>query len=350
MTMRWRASSILRLVVVVLLLTLALPAWAQKPSLTPQGRSLMAELTRQGTVRPAIVSGRIIVWRVPIRLAPVQRNVGGIKEKLTIRALDRRVHADYERSGADEQVSIEIFGDVRARLARIPKEGSDRVPVEFVQPEQGPISLVVGAPGQQQVYTAPSLWHLVLAQREVCQQHLVPLLAMINDGWDVLNTGDQIEQTLVDRMAHQVPPDRRHWDGLVEQLGRERFTQREAADRELRALGPRVIWYLQTLDLKRLDPEQRFRVQRILLDLTAADQEDTTDQVARWLAGDPQAWLILLNRDEEATRRLAAEQLQYLVDRPIPFDPEADAQTRQKQWERLRQQGLGNEKGAGAGD
>ena len=104
----------------------------------------------------------------------------------------------------------------------------------------------------------------------------------------------------------------------------------------MRALGPQATWYLQSVDLKRLDAEQRFRIQRILRGLTSPNREDTADQVAQWLAGDPRAWLILLNHDEESTRRRALEQLTYLLDRSIPFDPTADAQTRKTQREQLR--------------
>jgi hypothetical protein len=349
MVVRWRASWFMRVVpAAMVLVALALPAQAQRASKSraphrPLSRCLLTESVRQGLVNPAIVSGKIIVWKAPARTVPIQRSLGGTKEKLALRAVDRKPVVEYERSTPEEEVSIEIVGELRARLARVPKgESPAQTPVEYVQPDQGPVRLVVGSPGNQQTYTAPSLWHLLLTERDVCRQHLAPLVALVSDDWEVVDTSEQIEQTLIERIAPQSPPDRRHWAALVEQLGSERFTQREAADRQLRALGPQATWYLQSVDLKRLDAEQRFRIQRILRGLTSPNREDTADQVAQWLAGDPRAWLILLNHDEESTRRRALEQLTYLLDRSIPFDPTADAQTRKTQREQLRAQGLGN--------
>lgn len=343
MTNRLRASSTVRLVLVVLILAAGtLPARAQK--VMSQPRSLLAALVRQEAVRAAIVSGRIVVWKTPARGMPLQRVVSGKKEKLTIRTVDRKSMIQYERSSADEEIVIEIASTDRARLTRIPKEASGPVPVEYVQQEQGAVRLVVGGAESRKVYEAASLWHLLLAHREVCQQHLEPLLELISDSWDVVSTSEQIEKGLIEKVTNQLPPDRHRWDALIAQLGSEQFTQREAADRSLRAVGPVGICYLQTLDLKQLDPEQRFRVQRILLALSVPNQEDTADQVVRWLAGDPQAWLILLNHEDESTRRLAAEHLKYLLDRPIAFDPTADAPTRQRQVEQLRANGLGSAK------
>jgi len=340
MPMRLRVSSIVRLILVVLILAaVALPARAQQ--VMSPSRSLLATLVRQEAVRAAIVSGRIVVWKTPARGMPLQRVVSGKKEKLTIRTVDRKSMIQYERSSADEEILIEIARTERARLARIPKQASEPVPGEYVQQEPGGVRLVVGRTESQKVYQAASLWHLSLAHREACQQYLVPLLKLINDSWDVVHVSEQVEKAMAAKETDHQPPDRHRWDALVEQLGSEQFTQREAADRELRAVGPRGIWYLQTLDPKRLDPEQRFRIQRILLALTVPNQEDTVDQVVRWLAGDPQAWLILLNHAEESTRRVAAEQLRSLLDRPIAFDPTADAPTRQRQIEQLRANGLG---------
>jgi hypothetical protein len=131
-------------------------------------------------------------------------------------------------------------------------------------------------------------------------------------------------------------PDPGRWAVLVEQLGDERFSRREAADRELRSLGRVVSIYLQQLDASQLDAEQHYRVRRILMALSARTDNDTPPEVAQWLAGDPVVWLAMLSRDDEPTRRLAAERLKALLDGPIAFDPAADAATRQGQIDELR--------------
>jgi hypothetical protein len=123
---------------------------------------------------------------------------------------------------------------------------------------------------------------------------------------------------------------------LVEQLGSATFSERRQAERELRAAGHIVLPYLESLDRARLDAEQRQRI-RSLIDALEDGREDRVDRMAVWLAGHEQTWLALLTRDDEAKRRIAAEQLASLVGEPVDFNPAADANTRRKQIEHLRE-------------
>ena len=59
--------------------------------------------------------------------------------------------------------------------------------------------------------------------------------------------------------------------------------------------------------------------------------------MAVWLSGHEQTWLALLARDDESKRRIAAEKLASLVGEPVDFNPAADADTRRKQIEHLRE-------------
>lgn len=334
MTMRRLASPIASLAAALVLLAAGCPVTAQ--TRLPRRPGLLAAAVKAQNITPAIVSGRIVISSVRGRTVPLQLDSGDVKEQLLLPLFLRGGVVKYERSTPNEQISMEFFGGARAHLTRTPKGSSEAAPVEFTQSVEGMMSLAVGRNDQRRVYTGASLWHLLLAERDVCRQHLLPLLALVNDDWDLPTVSEQIEQTLIEEAGSQAPPDRRHWVALVEQLGSERFTQREAADRELRALGPLVASYLQSLDVEALDAEQRFRVRRIVLALTDARQPDTPDQVALWLAGDPQVWLALLDRDSEAARQVAARQLAHLLGRPIAFDPAADPQTREAQLKRLQ--------------
>ena len=147
-----------------------------------------------------------------------------------------------------------------------------------------------------------------------------------------------MEAALREAAAEGNLPDPQRWAALVEQLGDERYSRRAAADRELRAMGRVVFTYLQGLDRDRLDAEQHYRVRRIVMSLAANMNNDLPPEIARWLAGDPVVWLALLSRDDESTRRLAAERLEALLGEPISFDPAADPATRTEQIERLRQE------------
>ena len=122
----------------------------------------------------------------------------------------------------------------------------------------------------------------------------------------------------------------------MEQLGDESFAKRQAADRGNRAADPAVLNYLQQLDFSRLDTEQQFRVRRIIEALSTRLGDDSPEQAASWLAGDPSIWLILLGRSEAATRRQAVGQLTAILGSPIPVDAEADPSTQKTQMEQVR--------------
>ncbi|HWA98844.1 MAG TPA: hypothetical protein VG713_10150, partial [Pirellulales bacterium] len=88
----------------------------------------------------------------------------------------------------------------------------------------------------------------------------------------------------------------------------------------------------------RLDAEQRFRLRAIIQSLAEEDGDDTVDRVSGLLAVDPYLWLALLERASLEARQIAAERLEGLLGEPVDFDPEADAETRRTQRERLLEQ------------
>ena len=217
--------------------------------------------------------------------------------------------------------------------------------MEFYQPLQAKTVLKVGPEGKQQIYSAADLWHLFLAYPAETKQYLVPLLELLHPNWKLSESAASLEIELLRRAGNNETADRKHWAALVEQLGDESFAKRQAADRAIRAADPAVLNYLQQLDFSRLDAEQQFRVRRIIEALSERLGDDSPEQVASWLAGDPSIWLILLGRSEAATRRQAARQLAAMLGGPIPVDPEADPSTQKTQMEqlRLRIEGLAKE-------
>ena len=50
---------------------------------------------------------------------------------------------------------------------------------------------------------------------EVCRQHLLPLLQMIDSRWDPGKLAADLEEDLIQLARSQDAPDRRHWDALV---------------------------------------------------------------------------------------------------------------------------------------
>ena len=303
-----------------------------KPPSTPK----LADAVERGWLRAGIVSGRIVLngnrmVNLNDRLEP-----GGSGERLSIRNAGDGLRVDYELPTAEEQVVIQVTGESQFLARRSPKGDSSLDPVEFRQPAEGPLWLTVGPKEQSRTCQAASLWHLFLVEPETCREHLAPLLGVLNHEWDLSKTAREVETALVRAAVEAEAPDPRRWAALVEQLGDPRFSRREAADRELRALGRVLLTYLEQLDPSRLDAEQHYRVRRILMTLAAGTENDTPSQIAAWLAGDPVTWWAMLSRDDESTRRLAAERLQSLLGEPILFDPAADATARAAQIEALR--------------
>lgn len=291
---------------------------------------------RSGWVQFQVVSGRITIGARRMGSTSSSSTRPGRSEKLTIRFTNAELSMTYQRSTPQEELSISVGSGNRISIRRSGKEGSSIVPVQFDQAPGEPISLALGPDDKQQVYRAATLWHLLVEQPDACRKHLVPLLELLRPDWRLAETAAAIEAELLQAAAVGQLPDRRQWDALVQQLADERFAKREEADRKLRSAGQRVLGYLRGLDLDRLDAEQQYRVRRIINSLTRKTGDDTAEQFAAQLVGDPDAWLALLARREESTRRLAARQLEAILGEPIAFDPGADEATRKDQIEQLR--------------
>ena len=307
-------------------------AVAEDPPQAPR----MTDYVRSRRLQFDVVLGRIRFSTTRFSTSRTRSASNDRTEELATRATGGGITLSYELSSPTETLSIQANAEGHLRIRRAPKGQSAVTPLDFVQAAGKPLSLAVGAEGKQQVYEAASLWHFLLAEPEVSRRHLVPLLRLLRPEADPLKTAAEVERELLRVAAAQPLPDDRRWAALVEQLGDERFARRQRADHKLREAGQAVLTYLRNLDTSKLDAEQKFRVHRIIQSFSANQDSDTVQAVAQWLAPDRGVWLVLLGRDEESTRRLAAGRLALLLGEPIPFDPAADPATRQKQIDRLR--------------
>lgn len=323
------------LILAALGLALAAPAMAQQRL---EMRTLLHP-SRMGQLQFRIFSGRVTMHGHRLGSYTQSSPAAGRNERLTISTNNNEIVLSYDSTSRTEQLSVEASGSQRLMIRRRPRGDSDLVPVKYEQAESA-VSLVLGDK-KEQVYRGASLWHLLIAEREICRQNLVPLLKFLNSDWDLVKTAELVESILLSEATARDLPDRRLWDTLVERLGDENFSTREAADRQLREAGRAVITYLQQIDPSRLDVEQRYRIRRIILAASAADDFQSADQVVAWLSGDPAIWLIFMARNEESTRRLAAARLEALLGKPISFHPAADTATRKREIDALRKQVAG---------
>jgi hypothetical protein len=326
--MRWRTG----ILGVLPALVCGAAAMAQAPAPTPT----LTQFIRNGWLRFQVNAGRVVMEGSRFGNTSSSSSSGAGTEKLTLRLNNGERSVSYELSTPQEELSIEIASVDRLSIRRSGKQDSKIVPVQVTQVPDEPISLVVGRDPQQQVYRAATVWHLLIAQPDECRQHLIPLLEFLRPDWRLAETATAMETKLLQAASVGRLSDRQRWAALVAQLADERFSRREAADRELRSAGRVVLSYLRGLDLSRLDAEQQYRIRRIIRYLSRQTGDDTAEGFAPQLVEDPEVWLSLLSRQEEATRRLAARQLVAILEEPIRFDPAADAATRKSQIEQLR--------------
>jgi hypothetical protein len=96
-------------------------------------------------------------------------------------------------------------------------------------------------------------------------------------------------------------------------------------------MGPPVAPWLRRYSAERLDAEQRTRLRQVLDRLGGVETEDTARGSASWLASDPTTWFVFLRNSDVKLRKMGLERLESLLEREIPFDPEANDEQRASQ-------------------
>ena len=316
-------------------LGLALLGGAMACAKPPRSTSMLDTLV-SGRLQFKLVSGRVVntlPWHFGNGTSKTSN--GTAAETVTFRGNGVTGSLSYQRTSPKEDFSLEVDSEGLFHFRSIGKGTKDSVAVEFTQSRSDPISLAIDREGRRQVFRAPTLWHLLIAQPDECRRHVIPAIETLRPRWQLSQTVAIIESQLL-KVAGSTRVERREWAALVEQLGDSRFAKREAAERQLRASGAFAIGYLGQLDFGQLDAEQQFRVRRIVKSGSAEKTDDSPEQVAALLVEDPGVWVALLARPEESTRRLAVRQLATLLGESIPVDPTADPASQTSEREQLR--------------
>ena len=307
------------------------PAYAQQRPTAPLLTQVVA-----GRVELAIASGRIV--------SPGGRQLGNggwtsssgsTHEELSSSGTGESTSLRYQRTSPQEDFSLSLDSAGHFRFRRHVKESSAG-PVELVQTPGDPLVLSVGPQDHQQVYRGATLWHLAATQPDLCQTHVYPVLELLRPQWQLAQLAARVETQLLRLTADDRQQERQRWDILVAQLADERFGRRDAADRGLRAGGGAALAYLKQLDLRRLEPEQQFRIRRILHSAGPPRNDDTPEQAAGLLAGDPAVWLALAARPDPSIRQTAVQRLTALLGETIHIDPAADPATQKPARDALR--------------
>ena len=190
-------------------------------------------------------------------------------------------------------------------------------------------------------YTAPTLWDLILFAPEEMQKTLDAVLNICADKITVASLQAKFLVSLV-RVAElneKLPAE----DWCLEQiakLGDDQFAVRQAADRELRKVGPLLQAVLDKVDQQSLDPEQRMRLHRMLGDMKSLRGDEALDYTVRSWRTDPRVWFVLLTSPDITPRieELAINQIKQHLGEVVVWEFQADEAVRRQNLETLRRQ------------
>lgn len=241
----------------------------------------------------------------------------------------------YERHDSLHDVIIVITDGRELVMERKPLAEKSRAELLLQQRPNGWVEVTVGPADRRRRHSAPSFWHLLLAEPQLCEDEVIPLLHLLRPSWNFSNAAERLESALY-RAAHsgQVVS-RVRLAELVAELGHRDFQQRRLAEQQLRGYGPTVLPYLATIPGSEISAEQRYRIRHLLESLSQPTADDP-ERVAMWLVDDERIWLTLLRHSDPEKRHLAAIRLAEIRPETIHFDPYGDDHYREQQLARLK--------------
>ncbi len=289
-------------------------------------------LSRSDWVRIDIVGGRITAHHALHaceKTATVQQADGACIESLSVHVCDGQPNVKYECHDQQHNLTVQITEGTNVVIRRRANDGSAN-DFEFEQQSDGQNTLTVFGMQTTEKIASKSFWHLMLAERTLCAQHLIPVLERLRTDWRLLAYRDEIQAELLGMGQSPQVPSRRDIDTLLRQLGNRRYQVRRAADRQIREMGQYSFYHLSQLNPSTLTADQQLHVAEIL-GFLSPQVADTPRQVAARMTGDAPLLAALLNDSEPANRQIAHAHLTRLYETPMAFDPQGDEKTRQVQ-------------------
>lgn len=329
----------------------AAATWA--PQVSAAEGPLQSQMCRMWIVNRAhfaLSGGRIVNnhgngWVFP--MGSRSMSDGDIRESLnfTGNGASGAVTYSFQRvkTGADNRKEVELdygleFSSDGRFVLRCRDKDDPQGCFEFTQEPARPVRLSLPPADKPRVLEAPTVWHLLMVHRDECRKGLLPRLEALRSDWRIDATLTAAEEELVKLAAGAEKPDRQQWAAWVTELGDPLCTRRERAERKLREAGPAVLAFLNRLNTAPLDTEQQIRVRRVIHALSVQQGEDTPENIAALLIGDPQVWLALLSHKDVAVRRAAVKQLELALNAPVKVDPKADPASQAKAREEVSRQ------------
>lgn len=190
-------------------------------------------------------------------------------------------------------------------------------------------------------YVAPTLWDLILFAPEEMRKTLDAVLDICADKITTASLRANFLLSLI-RIAslNEKLPEEAWCLEQIAKLGDDQFAVRQAADRELRKVGPMLQAVVDKVDLQSLDPEQQMRLRRMLGDMKSLRGDEALDYTVRAWRSDPRVWFVLLESPDVTphTEELAIDQIKRLLKEEVVWEFQADEATRRQNLEALRKQ------------
>jgi hypothetical protein len=211
-------------------------------------------LARSSWVRLEIMGGRLAVLSQrcgqsrSVREEDPERAKQSLSVQLRGHALV--VHYLFEDYLGRRELTVDEEGTVRVAAQRYESEPRE---VVLTQPASGKLKLRIVHGGDNDEFSATSLWHLMLSEPELFEHHAAPLLTSIRPDWRIAEQGAAIRESLLNAAGRDVLSERNQWKKWVEELSHPNFAKRQAADAALRAVGQPVIAWLGRLEANELD-------------------------------------------------------------------------------------------------
>jgi len=302
-------------------------------------------LDQSPAVRVQLSLGRLHVTNLRLganRNVCTERSNGDRVERLSITAATALPTVHYEMTDGRNRLICDISHE-QATVVHRAGDPEAKLLVLLRQQVQGLVvaNIAVAETGASREYSSDSIWHLLLNLPTSDRDRIVDALTIIAPSWRLADLLNDIEADFEPRIERQPIPDKIAIEKLVERLSHRAYRERQAADRELRELGPAGIPYFRALESANLDREQRARI-RVMREALSQPSSDSVERVVSWLSTDHRFWLDLLDSNNAARRELANRQLVRLGRLATPLTIDADPAVRQAQIGTLKRR-WGNE-------
>ena len=184
-------------------------------------REMHASLAGQmRMVQLRVMSGRVTAAGPASQQSLTSNYMGNQRrEQLTIDLGSGRPSVNYGRFAPEERLSYQIENGNEVTIQLVPRSTADHATVVFVQPAEGALRLRVATGEGSKTIHAPSLWHLLILEPQLCRDYLLPLLQIMRPNWQLEDQTHEIEKALCSDEPARAAIDHSGWEKSLRAVG-----------------------------------------------------------------------------------------------------------------------------------